>query len=251
MDRLRRRCDPPVDQIEMMGRLVDEQTAGLVLVAVPAAEIVGAVDAVEIPAEIDGGDLADDAGHQQVLHLGAMRRVAVVEGNRHRLAGLLLGVEDGAEARHVDGHRLFGDDVGAEFERPHDVFVVQVVGHGDDDRIRLLFADHAVECLRRVGGDRLAGDLPGLAGGQLQPVRVRVAQADELIGVGVSGDQGVAKHQMARASSDDGVFHRGQFLSGAGGRDPEGGRPVALEDSARPPTLGRPMPVRWDGRRPC
>ena len=45
----------------MMRRLVHEKAAGIFDIGVPAAEIVGAVLDVEIPVEIDRGDLADHA----------------------------------------------------------------------------------------------------------------------------------------------------------------------------------------------
>ena len=51
----------------MVGRLVDEEAAGIPLVGVPAAEVVGAVLGVEIPVEIDRGDLADRARRSSSL----------------------------------------------------------------------------------------------------------------------------------------------------------------------------------------
>ncbi len=51
----------PIQQIEMMGRLVDEQTAGIFRIGMPAAEVVGAVLGVQIPVEVDRGDPADFA----------------------------------------------------------------------------------------------------------------------------------------------------------------------------------------------
>jgi len=42
-----RRAQPPVDQVEVVGRLVDEEAAGVGLVPVPAAEVVGSVPDVE------------------------------------------------------------------------------------------------------------------------------------------------------------------------------------------------------------
>ena len=60
----------------------------------------------------------------------------------------------------------------AELHRARRCSVVQVVGHGDDQHVRLLLGNHPVEFVGAVGGDRLAADLADLAGGQLQPVRV-------------------------------------------------------------------------------
>src|SRR5438552_5265367 len=66
-DRLRARRDPPIDEIEVMGRLVNEQATRLVLAAMPAAEVVGSVHPVEVPPAIHGGRLADAAGHKDLL----------------------------------------------------------------------------------------------------------------------------------------------------------------------------------------
>src|SRR5262249_42324873 len=75
----RHAAQPPVQQIEMVGGLVHEQSAGVRLVAMPAAEIVRTVMGIELPLEIDGGDLADSAGCQYLLQQRTRRRIAVVE----------------------------------------------------------------------------------------------------------------------------------------------------------------------------
>ena len=64
--------------------LVHQQAAGVVLVAVPAAEVVGAVARVEQPLEVDRADLADRAGAQQGVQLAVDRVVAVVEADGDR-----------------------------------------------------------------------------------------------------------------------------------------------------------------------
>ena len=51
--------EPPVDQIEMMRRLVNPKAAAARLQTVPATEIIRAVTRIEIPAEIDRRNLAD------------------------------------------------------------------------------------------------------------------------------------------------------------------------------------------------
>ena len=58
-DRDRHRGEPPVDEVEVMRGLVDHQAAGVGLVAVPAAEVVRAVDGVEHPVEIHRQHVAD------------------------------------------------------------------------------------------------------------------------------------------------------------------------------------------------
>src|SRR5204863_484036 len=78
---LGRGVEPPVDQVEVVARLVDHQPAGVALVAVPAAEVVGAVAGVEEPLEVDGEDAADRAGLEQLLDSAVARGVAEVEGD--------------------------------------------------------------------------------------------------------------------------------------------------------------------------
>src|SRR6185503_5921212 len=102
-DGLRSGGDPPVHEVEMMGGLVHQQAARAILVTVPAAEVVGAVHAIEIPGEIDRLDLADRPGHQDVLELRTGRRVAIVEGNRELLATRSLCIEHLPELAEVDG----------------------------------------------------------------------------------------------------------------------------------------------------
>ena len=86
-------AQPPVHQIEVVRGLVDHQAAGVFLVAVPAAEVVGAVQRVQQPVEIDREHVADLAAHQQVLDLRARRRIAVVEHHAHLPVVALAGVE--------------------------------------------------------------------------------------------------------------------------------------------------------------
>ena len=66
-DLLRVGGEVPVQKIEVMRRLVDEEAAGMREDGVPAAKIIGAVLGIEIPVEIDRGDLADRAGDEQLL----------------------------------------------------------------------------------------------------------------------------------------------------------------------------------------
>ena len=51
----------------MVRGLVHEEAAGILHEGMPAAKIVGAVLDIEIPVEIDRGDLADHAREEQLL----------------------------------------------------------------------------------------------------------------------------------------------------------------------------------------
>src|SRR5690606_23674239 len=79
--------EPPADQVEVMAGLVHEQPARALLVAVPAAEVVGAVRGVQQPLEVHRGDLADAARREELAQRAVARRVAVVERHDHRAAG--------------------------------------------------------------------------------------------------------------------------------------------------------------------
>jgi hypothetical protein len=68
-----RRVEPPVDEVEVMGGLVDPERAAPLAQPVPAAEVVGAVLGVEIPGEVHGGDPPDRAREQYLLDLLVLR----------------------------------------------------------------------------------------------------------------------------------------------------------------------------------
>ena len=132
-----------------MARLVHEKTARVLLVPVPAAEVVGAVVGVEHPLEVDGGDLPDRA----VLDDPAQRAVAggvpVVERQHHLSAGAFDDLFDAGRARRVDRQRLLDHDIGTGLERADDQLGMQIVARADDDPVDAFVADHLFEL---VGG---------------------------------------------------------------------------------------------------
>jgi hypothetical protein len=177
----------------------------------PAPEIVGAVDDVEVPAEVDRDDLPDLVREQDLLHLLVGRRVAVVEGDDDLAVVPLLGVEDGLTFRFVGRHRLLGHHVDAAVEPLDDVFVVEAVDGRDHQQVRLRLLHHLVEV--REGGavghaDEIAGDDGALG--------VRVAESDELEDVRVHLDEVPAPHAAGTvAGADDGVAaFRGRLAEG-------------------------------------
>ena len=178
-DLLRLRLDPPVEQVEVVGGFVDEEGAAEAPLAVPAAEIGGAVVDVEVPVEIHRGDLADALLHQQFLHLLPLGRIAVVERDGDVFAREGLRVEDGLALDLVGGHGFLGDDIAPHLHPLDDKLVVRGVYRGDDDGVRLRLADHLLEV-----GERRALDADVLFT-EFQAPRVDVAQADELHLVGV------------------------------------------------------------------
>ena len=93
-DAARLAADPPVDEVEVVARLVDEEAPGVLLLAVPAAEVVRAVVGVQHPGEVDGGDPTDRAVLDHLAQRAVARRVAVVEGDDDLAAGAIDGVLD-------------------------------------------------------------------------------------------------------------------------------------------------------------
>ncbi len=216
------RAQPPVHEVEVMRRLVDHEAAGDFLLAVPAAEIVRAVQRVQQPLEVHREHVADDAAHQQVLHLRARGRVAVVEQHAHVLLVALAGVEDALRLLGRGRQRLLGDAVAAGVERAHDVVIVIGIGAGDDHAIRLRLLDHLVEVGRQVllrlgavGGDELRR--------RLEAALVRVAHRDQLVVVLERlGDRGEV-HARARSHAHVHVFASGRSGGGDGGKSHGGG----------------------------
>ena len=64
--------DPEVNQVEVMGGFMDEQSAAVPLVPVPAPEVVCAVAGIQRPFEVNRGHLADGVIHDQFPDLGMM-----------------------------------------------------------------------------------------------------------------------------------------------------------------------------------
>src|SRR5690606_24133975 len=121
VDLRRTAVQPPVHQVEVVGRLVYQQTTGVALVTVPAPEVVRAVADVQQPFEVDRADLAHHALGEQLPDPLMDRVVTVVERYRDVPAGACHGVQDLPAAGDVDGHRLLGDHVAARLQRGHDV----------------------------------------------------------------------------------------------------------------------------------
>ena len=186
----------------MVRGFVHEQAAGLVLFAVPAAEVVGAVARIQHPGEVDVARAANSALHDQMAHGGRERGVAVVECDAQRAAGLLDRVEDLAGLGVVGRHRLLGDGIAAQFHGAADVLVMRSVHRGDDDDVRPGLGDHAVEVAGVVGGQSLRAALPDLT---VVPVHARLAQVaerDQLVPLCEVAQNGVNVHSGAPTGAD-------------------------------------------------
>ena len=191
--------EPEVDQIEVVGGLVHQQAAGVALVAVPAAEVVGAVAQVEQPLEVHREHLANGVGHEQLAHRGGVRRVAVVEGDPQLAPGAVNCVQDLLALLRIDRHRLLGDGVAAQLHGAHDVAVMGTVDRRHDHRIGLGLGDHAVELLRPVSGNRGAAGRAVDLVGQVEPGLVDVAERHHLGALGVVAGNRLVEEPRAAA----------------------------------------------------
>ena len=188
----------PVQKIEVMRRLVDEEAAGVRKDGVPAAKIVGAVLRIEIPVEVDRDDLADRAGDQQLLDALRGRRIAIVEGDVDAPAGAALRFEDAAAVFRGCRHRLFGDHVGAGFEPRHHHVGVGVVGRADDEQYR---GGSPTACRRAWA--KVGASTPIVCPRALEPKRICIGEPDQLELLRPVGDKVSAPRRGAAVPCSD------------------------------------------------
>jgi hypothetical protein len=199
----------------------------------PAPEVVGAMPRIEIPGEIGRRHLADGARHQDLFDSAVLRRIAVVERDDDRAAGLLFRVENGLALRLVDAERLFGHHVDAALQALDDVFAVIAVHRRDHQEIRLGLIHHLVEIAE---GRTRDADQP-LRGFGAQ--RVDVAQPDEFGDVAVLLRDRTSPHAGAAIAGADNrvtAFLRlgadaGSGQAHADGRAADRGHELAATDS--------------------
>ena len=111
----------------------------------PATEVVRAVRGIQHPLEVHTRRRADDSRSEQLVNLGVVRRVAVIERDAYIAPRPLDGGEYLLTPRRVDRHWLFAHHIAAFFEGPDDVGVVRTIDCCDDDLVWLGFVDHVVE----------------------------------------------------------------------------------------------------------
>ena len=201
--------EPPVDEIEVVAGLVHEQAAGVLLLAVPAAEVVCAVLGVEHPGEVDRGDLPDRALLQDLPQRTVARGVAVIEGDDHVASGAVDRIFDRGGAGGVDREGLLDDDVGTGIQRPHDELGVQVVARADDHAVHLFCGDHLLQAIGGVDQRRGLAALSDAVGVELRTHRVRLEDRHERGAVGVGRRDRVDVHLGARAGAGECVAEVG------------------------------------------
>ena len=149
-DRFRHGVQPPVHQVKVVRGLVDQQTAGIVLAAVPAAEVVRSMTGVQQPLKRDTGNRARNARFQHFLDLRVAGRITIVECDRDVLAGALLRVDDLLAFFRIHCHRLFRDDIAPHFHGFADVKMVRAVHTRHNNFVRLLLRDHLFKVRRLI-----------------------------------------------------------------------------------------------------
>ncbi len=178
-----------------MSGFVNHEAAGVMLVAMPAPKIVGAVPGIQKPFEMDGEHLADRPAHKKLLDLAVVRSVTVVKGDGQFASGRGQRIENGSALLGVYGHRLLGYHIATRFQGANDVAMVGAIDRGDDHRIDALLGQHAFEFRRSVGGYRSGAQLIGV---ELivvvHPGLIDVAIADQSAIFGTGGEQGLAVH---------------------------------------------------------
>jgi hypothetical protein len=188
----------------MVGGLVHHEPAADLLLAMPAPKIVRAVHRVEQPVKIDRQHVADRVLHEQILHLGARRRIPVVEQHPHVAPAALDRVQNTLGFLGRRGQRLLGDGVTAGVQRAYDVVVVRGVRGGDDHRVGFGLGQQPVEVFGQLPPGRRPGSADELPG-ELEAPGVRVAQTDELALFPKGLGDGRDVHARARAQTDDDV----------------------------------------------
>ena len=154
-NRFRPCTEPEVHQIEMVGRFMHQQTAAVVLVAVPAPVIIRAVARIQKPLEVYGKHVADYTVHQQLPHLCVAGGIPVVESHTQFFARALLRVKNRLRLFLVDCHGFFRNHVTALFHRADDIVMVRSVNRRHNDSIRLSLINHALKLGIIVHGNRL------------------------------------------------------------------------------------------------
>ena len=134
--------DVPVQEVEVVRRLVHEQIAAVGHECVPAPEVISSVLHIEIPMEVDRGDGANGTTRNEFLDLSSGRRTSIIERDVDPASGSLLRVEDAPAVSRRDRHRLFGDDIGASLESGDDDIGMRVVPATYDDRVGLRLREH-------------------------------------------------------------------------------------------------------------
>jgi hypothetical protein len=193
---------------------VHHQAAGILLLPVPATEVVGAVPGVEHPLELDAGHGPDLAVRDQLSQGAVPRGVPVVEGDDNGLAGLGHRVDDLPGAVGVDRQRLLHDHVRAGPQQPGDDRRVRVVGARHDHPVDRLLLDHPLQVVGAVLRELRSAELANGPVVEREAARVRVEQRDQLCLLRVLLEDGADVRPRPRSGPGDCIAsgHEGLLL---------------------------------------
>ena len=166
----------------MVGGLVHQKSSTVVLVPVPAAEVVRAVLSIEQPLKMDRVHGADGVVGDQFPDFRIVRGVAVVERYTKMTASALYCVEDLLTPLLINSHGFLADDIAAKLHSSDNIDVVGAVDGCDDNNVRFGFGNHAVEVFGFVGRDCLATERNNFLVGDIHAGLVGVAEGYELGG---------------------------------------------------------------------
>ncbi len=184
-----------------MGCFVDEKTAGIFQLRMPAPVIVCTMAGIQIPVEIHGEDFAQNSLFQKLLDFGHIRCEAIVEGNCNFFASPLLSIQNLLALLCVDGHGLFSDHIFAMLQGTDNIFVMIAVSGSNNYYVDFLFGQHFIKvCIYRQIYSQLIVS-------HLSPQWVAIAERNKLCHILIFLHQRPDEHTYAPyANSDDCIF---------------------------------------------
>jgi hypothetical protein len=156
---------------------------------------------VEVAADVGVGDLADDAGLDDLVDgVDEVGRAAALEADLHDAVVLAGGGEHGFAFAHVGADGLLDVDVRAGLAGGDHRQGVPVVGGADEDDVQVLFLEHLAVVAVKAGVLLLAL-LAGHdeVGGFFKDLLVHVAEADDVDGGDLHEAEEVVLSVPARA----------------------------------------------------
>ena len=183
----------PMDHVDVVGPLLQQQAGRVLPLGVPVAEVCVAAVADEVPAP-DGLDLPDLAGLNDGLHLLERRHVSHVVADEQAIAVLACGVQEAVAVFDGDREGLFHVDGHTGLQGGHPVLGMQEVRRADEDGIEVLLEQLAIVARRK--------DV--LAVGRLSlRERRAIGVADSDDPRSLSGPMGLRRHPSPASRAND------------------------------------------------
>lgn len=189
----------------MAAFLQDDGAGQGVIAPVPPDEGVGHMEVSDVFRMLDGDDLAQLPGVNDLLELGKEGVVAQHMADSD-LPAPGLGLPGDLQALPgIRGDGLLQQNVVPQCQRLHHVAVVVLVHGGDDGRIGDVPLGEQILC---PGEGHALGDMEDL-GGMGQPVRPQLCHSSDLNAV---GNGPIAVDHAPGTGADENIFHRNDLL---------------------------------------